>query len=54
MGTDANNVLDNLEELIEHIEYFATCKGYTIDQTKLDEYATNLIKLVNEIDGSKK
>lgn len=49
MGTDANNVKDDLESLVEHIEYFATVKGYTIDQTMLDKYVNNLLTLIDNI-----
>jgi hypothetical protein len=27
MGTELNNVLDDIEILKEHLEYFAVCKG---------------------------
>jgi hypothetical protein len=52
MGTDIDNVLANLEEAIEHIEYFAKTKSYSLDQSRLDLIVAELVTLVKQIDGS--
>lgn len=53
MGTDLNNVLDELEEFIEHLEYFAKLKNFEIDQEQLDMFANNFINLAVKINGEK-
>ena len=53
MGTNIDNVLDDLEQAIEHLEYFATVNSFKLDKTKLDSIVAELVELAKQIDRSK-
>lgn len=48
---DKYDVLDKLENVVLDIELLAITKNYQLNQKELDLYATNLIKLIQRING---
>ena len=54
MGTTLEEVLNDIEELKEHIQYFANCRGKEIDMTTLLECIEKLKEVAIKIQGEYK
>ena len=54
MGTTLEEVLNDIEELKEHIQYFANCRGKEIDMTTLLECIEKLKEVAIKIQGNTK
>jgi hypothetical protein len=49
MGTGLDNVLEDINELEEHLKYFATCKGNKTINTDIEVIIAQLKNLANRI-----
>ena len=51
MGTDLENVLEDIEALKQHLEYFVTCRGIASEafEEKIRNKISEIIEIAKEI-----